>query len=144
MIAWLFKHLAQIIVRYAIALLIGIVFASLAHFFIINSASNSFFAKTIILHLFSLMIPSVLVWHLVAQFLPNMGPNNRHDETQSVIITLVLVIAGIAIWLPELAPAATIDITLFVSTFTIAAGLCGFMMDWLKTKEWMLCRFINT
>jgi hypothetical protein len=144
MIAWPFKQLVQIIVRYAVALLVGIVFVSLAYSFIISALSNSFFAKTMVGHLFLLMIYSVVVWHLVAQFLPNMGTNNRHDETQSVIITLVLVIAGIAIWLPELAPVATIDITLFVSTFTIAAGLSGFMMDWLKTKEWMLCRFINT
>jgi hypothetical protein len=143
MAPWPFKQLFQIIVSYVIALLVGAVFVSLAHFFIISSISNSFFAKIMILPLFSLMIYSVVVWHLVAQFLSNMVPNKWHDETQSVIITVVLAIAGIVIWLPELAPLATKDITLFVSTFTIAAGLCGFMMDWLKTKEWALCHYIS-
>ena len=144
MVPWLFKQLVQIIVRYVAALLVGIVFVSLAHAFIISALSNSYFAKIMILTLFSLMIYSVVVWHLVAQFILFLGPSIRHVEIKSAFITVVLVLIGIAIWLPELASAATIDITLFFSTFTIAAGLCGFIMDWLKTKEWMLCRFIIT
>ena len=144
MFAWCLKQLAQIIVRYAIGLLVGFVFVSLAHFLIISSLSNSFFAQTMILHLFSLMIPSVFVWHLIAQFSPIMRRYKRYVEIQSVSIAVVLVLGGVVVWLPELTSAATIDITLFVSTFTIAAGICGYAMDWLKTKEWMLCRFIIT
>ncbi|WP_443628496.1 hypothetical protein [Candidatus Njordibacter sp. Uisw_002] len=144
MIAWPFKQLVQIIVRYVVALLVGIVFVSLAHLFIISALSNSFFSQTMILPLFLLMMPSVLVWHLIAQFSPIMRRYKRYVEIKSASITVVLVLVGIVVWLPELAPAATIDITLYVSTFTIAAGLCGFIMDWLKTKEWMLCRFIIT
>jgi hypothetical protein len=144
MIAWPFKQLVQIIVRYVVALLVGIVFVSLAHLFIISALSNSFFSQTMILPLFSLMIPSVLVWHLIAQFSPIMRRFKRYVEIKSASITVVLVLVGIVVWLPELAPAVAIDINLFVSTFTIAAGLCGFIMDWLKTKEWMLCRFIIT
>jgi len=130
--------------HYAIALLVGIVFVRLAHSLIISAISNSFFAQTMILHLFSLMIPSVLVWHLIAQFSPIMRRYKRYVEIQSVSIAVVLVLGGVVVWLPELTSAATIDITLFVSTFTIAAGICGYAMDWLKTKEWMLCRFIIT
>ena len=144
MFVWLFKQLVQIIVRYAIGLLVGIVFVSLAHFFIISALSNSFFAKTMILHLFSLMIPSVLVWHLIAQFSPIIRPYKRYFEIKSASITIVLVLGCVVVWFPELTPEATIDITLFVSTFAIAAGLCGFIMGWLKTKRWMLCRFIIT
>jgi len=123
---------------------VGIVFGSASHFLIISALSNSFFAQTMILHLFSLMIPSVLVWHLIAQFSPIMRRYKRYVEIQSVSIAVVLVLGGVVVWLPELTSAATIDITLFVSTFTIAAGICGYAMDWLKTKEWMLCRFIIT
>ena len=144
MIAWPFKQLVQIIVRYVVALLVGIVFVSLAHLFIISALSNSFFSQTMILPLFLLMMPSVLVWHLIAQFSPIMRRFKRYVEIKSASITVVLVLVGIVVWLPELAPAVAIDINLFVSTFTIAAGLCGFIMDWLKTKEWMLCRFIIT
>ena len=130
--------------RYAIALLVGIVTGSIAQFLVISEVSNSFFAQTMILHLFSLMIPTVLVWHLIAQFSPIMRRYKRYVEIQSVSIAVVLVLGGVVVWLPELTSAATIDITLFVSTFTIAAGICGYAMDWLKTKEWMLCRFIIT
>ena len=144
MTSWLVRQLVQILVRYVIALLVGVVFVSLAHFLIISALSNSFFSQTMILPLFSLMIPSVLVWHLIAQFSPIMRRYKRYVEIKSASITVVLVLVGIVVWLPELALAAAIDRTLFVSTFTIAAGLCGFIMDWLKTKEWMLCRFIIT
>ena len=141
---WLVKQLAQIIVRYAVALLVGIVFVSLAHFSIISALSNSFFSQTMILPLSSLMIPSVLVWHLIAQFSPIMRRYKRYVEIKSASITVVFVLGGVVVWLPELTPEATVDITLFVSTFTIAFGLCGYAMDWLKTKEWALCRFIIT
>ena len=144
MITWCLKQLVHIIVRYSIVLIVGIVFGSASHFLIISALSNSFFAQTMILHLFSLMIPSVLVWHLIAQFSPIMRRYKRYVEIQSVSIAVVLVLGGVVVWLPELTSAATIDITLFVSTFTIAAGICGYAMDWLKTKEWMLCRFIIT
>jgi len=142
MATWLFKQLVQIIVRYAIALGVGIVVGSLAHFLIISAISNSFFAQTIILHLFSLMIPSVLVWHAIAQFSPIVRRYKRYVEIKSASITVVLVLGGVVVWLPELTPEATIDITLFASTFTIAAGLCGYAMGWLKAKKWALCRFI--
>jgi len=59
----------------------------------------------------------------------------RYVEIKSASITVVLVLAGVVVWLPELTSAATIDITLFVSTFTIAAGLCGYAMDRLKAKS---------
>ena len=144
MIAWPFKQLVQIIVRYAVALLVGIVFVSLAYSFIISALSNSFFAKTMVGHLFLLMNYSVVVWHFVAQFLLIRGASKRHIEIKSAFITVVLALVGIAIWLPELTQAATIDVILYVSTYTIAGGLCGLIMDWFKTKEWMLCRFIIT
>jgi len=144
MTSWLVRHLGQIIVRYAIALIVGIVFGSASHFLIISALSNSFFAQTMILHLFSLMIPSVLVWHLIAQFSPIMRRYKRYAEIKSASITVVLVLGGVVVWLPALAPEVTIDITLFVSTFAIAAVLCGYVMDWLKTKVWILCRFIIT
>ena len=144
MAPWLVKQFVQITVRYVIALLVGVVFVSLAHFFIISAMSNSFFAKTMILSLFSLMICSVVFWHLVAQFILLRGPSKRHVEIKSAFITVVLALVGIAIWLPELTQAATIDVILYVSTYTIAGGLCGLLMDWFKTKEWMLCRFIIT
>ena len=133
--AWFLKQLVQIMARYAIALLVGIVFVRLAHSLIISAISNSFFAQTMILHLFSLMIPSVLVWHLIAQFSPIMRRYKKYVEIKSASITVVLVFGGVVVWLPELTPAATIDITLFVSTFTIAAGLCGYTMDRLKAKS---------
>ena len=144
MTSWLVRQLVQILVRYVIALLVGVVFVSLAHFLIISALSNSFFSQTMILPLFLLMMPSVLVWHLIAQFSPIMRRFKRHIEIKSALITVVLVLVGIVVWLPELTHAATIDVILYVSTFTIAGGLCGFIMDWFKTKEWMLCRFIIT
>jgi len=144
MFAWCLKQLAQIIVRYAIGLLVGFVFVSLAHFLIISSLSNSFFAQTMILHLFSLMIPSVFVWHLIAQFSPIMRRYKRYVEIKSASITVVLVLGGVVVWLPQVTSTPTIDTTLFVSTFAVAAGLCGYVMGWLKTKEWAICRFIIT
>ena len=144
MFTWCLKQLVQIIVRYVIALLVGIVFGSAAHFFIFSGISNSFLAQTMILHLLSLMMPSVLVWHVIAQFSPIMNRYKRYVEIKSASITVVLVLASIVVWLPEFTSVATIDITLFISTFTIAAGLCGYAMGWLKTKEWALCRFIIT
>ena len=144
MSAWLLKQLVQIIVRYVIALLVGVVFVSLAHFFIINAISNSFLARIMILDMFLLMVPSVFIWHVLAQLLNMKRIYKRHTEIKSSIITVVLAFAGIEVFLSELTSAATLDLILFVSTFTIAAGLCGFIMDWLKTKEWMLCRFIIT
>ena len=134
MATWLFKQLAQIIVRYVIALLVGITFVSLAHFLIISAISNSFLAQTMTLHLFSLMIPSVLVWHVIAQFSPIMRRYKRYVEIKSALITVALAFAVIEVWLPELTSATTIDITLFISTFTLAAGLCGYRMDRLKAK----------
>ena len=144
MAPWLFKQLVQIIARYTIALLVGLVVGSLGHFIIFNAISNSFLARIMILDMFLLMVPSVLVWHVLAQLLNTMRIYKRHTEIKSSIITVVLAFAGIEVFLSELTSAATLDLILFVSTFTIAAGLCGFIMDWLKTKEWMLCRFINT
>jgi len=144
MTPWLVKQLAQIIVRYAVAILVGIVFVSLADAFIISALSNSYFAKMMVENLSLLMIYSVIVWHFVAQFPLIRGSSKRHIEIKSALITVVLVLSGIVIWLPELTQAATIDVILYVSTYTIAGGLCGFIMDWFKTKEWMLCHFINT
>jgi len=144
MAPWLFKQLVQIIVRYVVALLVGIVFVSLAHSFIISTLSNSYFARLMVENLFLLMIYSVVVWHFVAQLLLIIGSSKKHIEIKSALITVVLALAGIAIWLPELAQAATIDVILYLSTYTFAGGLCGFIMDWFKTKEWMLCRFIIT
>jgi len=144
MTPWLVKQLVQIIVRYVVALLVGIVFVSLAHSFIISTLSNSYFARLMVENLFLLMIYSVVVWHFVAQLLLTRGSSKKHIEIKSALVTVVLALSGIAIWLPELTQAATIDVILYVSTYTIAGGLCGFIMDWLKTKEWMLCRFIIT
>ena len=144
MIVFLFKQLVQIIVRYMITSLVGIVFVSLAHLFIISALSNSFFSQTMILSLFLLMIPSVLLWHLIAQFSPRIRRLNRHVEIKSASITVVLVLVAILVWLPELTHAATIDIILYVGTFKIAGGLCGFIMDWIKTKKWTACRYINS
>ena len=144
MTPWLFKQLVQIIVRYVVALLVGGVFVRLANSFIIDTLSNSYFAQLMVESLSLLMIYSVVVWHLVAQLLLIIGSRKRQIEIKSALITVVLALAGIVIWLPELTQAATIDVTLYVSTFTITGGLCGFIMDWFKTKEWGLCRFINT
>ena len=144
MAAWLFKQFVPIIIRYVIALLVGMVVGSVAHFLIFNAISGSFLSKIMTLHIFVLMIPSVFAWHLIAQFSPIMRRYKRYVEIKSASITVVLVLVGIVVWLPELTSAATIDITLYVSTLTIAAGLFGFTMDWLKTKEWMLRRFIIT
>ena len=134
MFAWCLNQFVQIIVRYAIALLVGIVFVSLANFLIISALSNSFFAQTMILHLFSLMIPSVLVWHLIGQFSPTIKRYKRYVEIKTALITVALAFAVIAVWLPEITSVTTIDTTLFVSTFIIAAGLCGYRMDRLKAK----------
>jgi len=144
MIAWQFKQLVQIIVRYAIVFVVGASVGSLVHFLIISVVSNSFFAQTMVLHMFSLMIPSVLIWHLIAQFSPIIKRYKRYAELKSALITVVLVLGGVVVWLPEVIPLATRDITLFVGTVTVVAGLCGYVMDWLKTKEWKLCRFIVT
>ena len=139
------KQLVQTIVQYVIALLVGLVVGSLGHFIIFNAISNSFLARIMILDIFLLMVPSVLVWHVLAQLLNMMRIYKRHTEIKSSLITVVLAFAGIEVFMSELTSAATLDlIILFVSTFTIAAGLCGFIMDWLKTKEWILCRFIIT
>ena len=132
MIAWLFKQLVQITVRYAIALLVGGVIGSIGHFFIFNALSNSFLANIMILHIFTLMIPSVLVWHLIAQSLTIISLFKGFVEIKVALITVVLALCGFVVLLPELTSAAAIDITLFVSTFTIAAGLCGYIMDRLK------------
>tara|TARA_B110000240_G_C13071392_1_gene271769 strand:- start:112 stop:504 length:393 start_codon:yes stop_codon:yes gene_type:complete len=127
MSAWLLKQLVQIIVRYVIALLVGVVFVSLAHFFIINAISNSFLARIMILDMFLLMVPSVLVWHVLAQLLNTMRIYKRHTEIKSSLITVVLAFAGIEVFMSELTSAATLDlIILFVSTFTIAAGFSFF------------------
>jgi len=138
MFVWLFKQLVQIIVRYAIAVIVGASVGSLAHFLLISVVSNSFFAQTMILHMASLMIPSVLIWHLIAQFSPIMKRYKKYVELKSASITVVLVLAGIVVWLPEMIPLATTDITLFVTTFAIAAGLCGHTMDRFKATEWMV------
>lgn len=134
MITWCLKQFIQLIVRYAIALLAGGVVGSVAHFLIFSTISNSFLAKIMILHMFALMIPSVLVWHLIAQFSPIMNHYKRYIEIKSASITVVLVLAGVIVWLPEFTSVATIDIILFISTFTAAAGLCGYAMDQLKAK----------
>ena len=144
MTIWLSKQLAKITIRYVIAFLVGAVFVSLAHAFIIGTLSNSYFAQLMVESLSLLMIYSVVVWHLVAQLLLIIGSRKRQIEIKSALITVVLALAGIVIWLPELTQTATIDVILYVSTFTITGGLCGFIMDWFKTKEWVLCRFMNT
>ena len=137
------KQLVQTIVRYVIALLVGLVVGSLGHFIIFNAISNSFLTRIMILDMFLLMVPSVLIWHVLAQLLNTMRIYKRHTEIKSSIITVVLAFAGIEVSLSMLTSAATLDlIILFVSTFTIAAGLCGFIMDWLKIKKGEICRFI--
>ena len=89
-------------------------------------------------------MPSVFLWHLVAQFLSIIRYNEKHVELKSALIAVVLFLTGIVICLPYLTDATAVDITLFVGTLSVAAGLCGCVMDWLKTKEWKLCRFIVT
>jgi len=90
------------------------------------------------------MIPSVFLWHIVAQFFPIICHKRRHLELNSALIAALLTLAGVDALLPELTSSAAIDIALFVGTLSVAAGLCGCVMDWLKTKEWILCRFIVT
>jgi len=132
--AWFLKQLVQIMARYVIALLAGIVVGSVSQFLITSGLSNSYFAKLMILTLFLLMTYSVVVWHLVAQLLLLRGAGKRHIEIQSASITVVLAFGCVVVWLPEITSVTAIDITLFVSTFTVAAGLCGYTMDWLKSK----------
>jgi len=141
---WCLKQLVQIAVRYTIALAVALVVGSVGHFLIFEALSGSFLAKTMVLLLFVVMIPSVLLWHLVTQFLPIIRHNEKHVELKSALIAALLTLAGVEVLLPGLTSATAIDITLFVGTFTVAAGLCGYVMDWLKTKEWKLCRFIVT
>ena len=130
--------------RYAIALGVALVVGSLSRFLIFEALSGSFLANTMVLPLFVVMMPSVFLWHLVAQFLPIIRYNEKHVELKSALIAVVLFLMGIVICLPYLTDATAIDITLFVGTFTVAAGLFGYVMDWLKTKEWKLCPFIVT
>jgi len=144
MITWSIKQVVQIIVRYVIALGLALVVGSVGHFLIFNAVGGSFLANTMVLPLFVVMIPSVLLWHLVAQFLPIIRHNEKYVEIESALITVVLVLMGIVICLPYLTDATATDVTLFVGTFAVAAGLCGYVMNWLKTKEWKLCRFIIT
>jgi hypothetical protein len=141
---WILKQLAQIMARYAITLAVALVVGSVGHFLIFEVLSGSFLAKTMVLPLFVVMMPSVFLWHLVAQFLPIIRYTEKHVEIKSALITVVLVLMGVVVCLPYLTDATEIDVTLFVGTFTVAAGLCGYVMDWLKTKEWKLCRFIVT
>jgi len=138
------KQLVQIIVRYVIALSVALLVGSVTHFFIFNTVSGSFLAKTMALSLFIVMIPSVFLWHIVAQFFPIICHKRRHLELNSALIAALLTLAGVDALLPELTSSAAIDIALFVGTLSVAAGLCGCVMDWLKTKEWILCRFIVT
>jgi hypothetical protein len=144
MTMWILKQLAQIMARYAITLAVALVVGSVGHFLIFEVLSGSFLAKTMVLPLFVVMMPSVFLWHLVAQFLPIIRYTEKHVEIKSALITVVLVLMGVVVCLPYLTDATEIDVTLFVGTFTVAAGLCGYVMDWLKTKEWKLCRFIVT
>ena len=141
---WILKQLAQIMARYAITLAVALVVGSVGHFLIFEVLSGSFLAKTMVLPLFVVMMPSVFLWHLVAQFLPIIRYTEKHVEIKSALITVVLVLMGVVVCLPYLTDATEIDVTLFLGTFTVAAGLCGYVMDWLKTKEWKLCRFIVT
>ena len=134
---WCLEQFIQLLVRYSIALLVGGVVGSVAHFFIFSTISNSFIAKVMILNLIVLMIPSVLVWHLIVQFSPIMNRYKRYVEIKSASITVVLVLAGIVVWLPELTSAAAIDITLFICTFTFVDGLCGYTMDRLKQRAFL-------
>jgi len=138
------KQLIQIAVRYAIALVVALVVGSVGHFLIFDALSGSFLAKTMVLPLFVVMMPSVFLWHLAAQFLPIFRHNGKYVEIKSALIAALLTLAGVDVLLPGFTSATAIDITLFVGTFTVAAGLCGYVMDWLKTKEWKLCRFIVT
>ena len=144
MTIWILKQLVQIIVRYAIALAVALVVGSVGHFLIFEAFSGSFLANTMVLPLFVVMMPSVFLWHLVAQFLPIIRHNEKHVELKSALIAALLTLAGVEVLLPGLTSATAVDITLFIGTFTVAAGLCGYVMDWLKTKEWKLCRFIVT
>ena len=144
MVTWCFKQLAHLMVRYAIALAVVLVVGSAGQVLIFEVLSGSFLANTMVLPLFVVMMPSILLWHLVTQLLPNSRHNIIHVELKSALIAVVLVLMGIVICLPYLTDATAIDITLFVGTFTVAAGLCGYVMDWLKAKEWKLCRFIVT
>ena len=144
MCKYFFQNVAHIIVRYAIALAVALVVGSVGHFLIFDALSGSFLAKTMVLPLLVVMISSVLLWHLVTQILLIIRHNEKHVELKSALITVVLVLMGVVVCLPYLTDATAIDITLFVGTLTVAAGLCGYVMDWLKTKEWKLCRFIVT
>jgi hypothetical protein len=145
MLNWTLKQLAQIMVRYAIALAVALVVGSLGHFLIFDYLSGSFLAKTIVLPLLSkLILPSVLLWHLVTQFLPIIRHNIRNVELKSALIAGLLILARIDVFFPGSTFSTVIGNTLFVGTFIVAAGLCGYVMDWLKTKEWKLCRFIVT
>jgi|GEM_PF-1866463 len=144
MCKYFFQNVAHIIVRYAIALAVALVVGSVGHFLIFGALSGSFLAKTMVLPLLVVMMPSVLLWHLVTQLLPIIRHNVIHVELKSALIAVVLVLMGIVMYLPYLTDATAIDITLFVGTLTVAAGLCGYVMDWLKAKEWKLCRFIVT
>ena len=141
---WCLKQLVQITVRYVIVLGVALVVGSVGHFLIFNAVSGSFLANTMVLPLFVVMMPSVFLWHLVTQLLPIIRYNIIHVELKSALIAALLTLAGVDVLLPGFTSAAAVDITLFVGTFTVAASLCGYVMDWLKTKEWKLCRFIVT
>ena len=130
--------------RYAIALGVALVVGSLSRFLIFEALSGSFLANTMVLPLFVVMMPSVFLWHLAAQFLPIIRQNDKRVELKSALISVVLTLIGVDFLLPGFTSSTAIDIILFVGTFTVAAGLCRYVMDWLKTKEWKLCHFIVT
>ena len=143
MVTICFRHLVQILVRYAIVFIVGITLGMIFHTFVFNAMSGSYFSKMMIFNLFVLALPSVVTWHLLIQVSVFFSLPTNNVEIKLALLAAIISLVVPVILIPEFMTLAPIDLTLFIVTFIGFAGLCGYTMGWLKTKEWKLCRMLR-
>jgi len=137
MLTWFLRQVTELLVRYAVALSVSLVVGSVGHFVIFEAVSGSMFARIMALDLFFLMVPTVIVWHVLCQLQIGLSRSHESAEVGCALAAVVVSLVGVFVVLTEVYSVNMVDIALFVGTFTVAGGLCGYITKWLKIKKWI-------
>ena len=124
----------DILTRYLICLTVGLVVALALSFSGLIELSGTYFSKNIYLSLFILMLPSILVWHLIAQLPPIAKVYKVFTETRSATITAAIGLLYAYYIVPGVSLSKA-DTALFIGIFYIAACTSGLTMDYIKAKR---------
>ena len=124
----------QILLRYFLSACAGLVLALILSLSGLPEMSGPFFAQNIYPSLFILMLPSVLLWHLVAQLSPILSQYKHFTETKSATIAAVLMLL-LAYYSIEGALLSKTDTSLFAGSFYLAALASGLALDYLKNQR---------